>query len=793
MDDKKGISPDILNDLRQLSELDVFSSNDKLRAIFIDGRISVWKNKFPDANSPNGRVNQVCNYLFDKFNDNEENALVLFLYVLSENVGMGDQRYERLRRLADKFHNEIVEYKDELPDAIFEEFPNSSVELPPLCVFPSVSCVGRREEAQNVLNFLNTERSIVELVGKAGIGKTALGSYIATQWKEQHPDWRMGWFKFNSGYDYSVDIVLYHIADFVRQYDEVTEDLRSLLNPEAWGTLSTSRELVLNRVLGEYEYLLCFDDVHLVEADEEIRRLLSHLEQHPRVRLFLIRRPVGNDWFPKKEPIKLNYMSEEDSEALLTQMAPGLPFDIQQTLLSKSQGYPQFLKLAAKGTVDKSEAGLRAWITDLPDNVTSLQYVLEEIDQTLVDEARHFLHKLSLLRRPETREALEALLGEQVDDWQGQLNSLRARGLVDMTSDQERQAFGLHDVVRDYYVQQVTDGEADREFHRRAARYYEERGDITEAVHHRCALKAVDQIINLLDDPKSIVASGAAYAIAEELRRLLASMPGDVTPTKLKLKSLVGYLYESSGRLEAAIHWYRQASEEARECSELASHLRAHWTRQYVWAKFRTSRDQEERQQLRESLHVLENALGKEPQAQLERLEIQATRGRMMVMSGDPVGAEQVLKDTLASLDHYSAALLTQGWVLHNLGLAQFFQVKYQEAADSFVAAAQSRREDQDVWNEGLSWMNAGNVYLVWGKLSKAERFWDKGGPPLSADRQLDPPYLPGECVGGGGSSDGILGCGSSYGSTRRTCGTECCPAVAKGTGHSTRSRVTAV
>jgi hypothetical protein len=102
----KGISPILLNKLKiTLLNCGPFYSNEELRRLFTDSRISAWSSSLPDANSPKRRVEAVIDYLRTKHNQSGENALVLFLRVLSDDT-TGDC-CQTLAELADELEAEV--------------------------------------------------------------------------------------------------------------------------------------------------------------------------------------------------------------------------------------------------------------------------------------------------------------------------------------------------------------------------------------------------------------------------------------------------------------------------------------------------------------------------------------------------------------------------------------------------------------------------------------------------------------------------------------------------------------
>lgn len=112
----KGIPPQILRRLRTtLLECGPFGNKQELEALFVDSRISVWRNELPEAGNRRERVHVILNFLNNKYNDAQESALVLFLYVLSEYVDAVDSCYRQLTELTQQLEHyfSINEYVEE--------------------------------------------------------------------------------------------------------------------------------------------------------------------------------------------------------------------------------------------------------------------------------------------------------------------------------------------------------------------------------------------------------------------------------------------------------------------------------------------------------------------------------------------------------------------------------------------------------------------------------------------------------------------------------------------------------
>lgn len=102
--------PFLHNRVREaLMECGPFGSNEELRAIFADPRISQWRNSLPEGSSRSLRVNFLIQFLLDAWNTNGENALVLFLIVASEQYEPIDPCWKMLKDLARELEPALIQ------------------------------------------------------------------------------------------------------------------------------------------------------------------------------------------------------------------------------------------------------------------------------------------------------------------------------------------------------------------------------------------------------------------------------------------------------------------------------------------------------------------------------------------------------------------------------------------------------------------------------------------------------------------------------------------------------------
>jgi hypothetical protein len=99
--DASGLSPSLyarlLATLLRCAPVD---SHKALQAIFVDARLSPWKDKLPETDNRGSRVQSLIEFLHDQYSDTGENGLVLLLHVLSDHTRPGDACHRELAELA---------------------------------------------------------------------------------------------------------------------------------------------------------------------------------------------------------------------------------------------------------------------------------------------------------------------------------------------------------------------------------------------------------------------------------------------------------------------------------------------------------------------------------------------------------------------------------------------------------------------------------------------------------------------------------------------------------------------
>ncbi len=98
-----GFAPELHKRLREtLLRCAPFDRYEELRAIFVDERISAWRDQLPRTPDVSSQVNEIISLLYEQYNAKQENALMLLLHVLKEYKSTEDICYQKLDGLADE-------------------------------------------------------------------------------------------------------------------------------------------------------------------------------------------------------------------------------------------------------------------------------------------------------------------------------------------------------------------------------------------------------------------------------------------------------------------------------------------------------------------------------------------------------------------------------------------------------------------------------------------------------------------------------------------------------------------
>lgn len=518
--------------------------------------------------------------------------------------------------------------------------------------------VGRTAELAVLEQQLQQEHSVV-LSGIAGVGKTTLAALLA---RVQERRCRIFWHTFHPGEDGAV--VIWHLAAFLAR--QGYGDLWRLHHRAAYND-SPERLLELRcdyavQALINRSFLVCLDDLHLVEDDAIVQRLIAGLRhgwQRGPGGLVLVSRhaPPG---LRGASPPPLQGLSPSDTVALLSARGLALADGLATQLHQRTDGNAQLLTLAIDALLGTTAPA--RLIERLASTTDIERFLLREVDGGLSDAERSVLEAASvLLSYGGSRDALAATLAQPIG--RRTLHELVRRNLLVADSVDGAPEYGLHAIVQAFYYDELDAGTR-HAMHLRAAAHYEsaEPRRLLAARHYTRA-GAVERAATLATaDIWGAVNAGQARpliavldeiqvaALAAEVRLKLLLARGDVL-TLLREGEKAQTAYATAiAELEGPQPVAGSAALVARGCRGMASLL--------------------EYESPEEALAWLQRGLAALPiddAANDERARLQHRLGSVLLGHGDVESATEALGAALASLPEGEERLRAD--ILVNLGV----------------------------------------------------------------------------------------------------------------------------
>jgi tetratricopeptide (TPR) repeat protein len=340
--------------------------------------------------------------------------------------------------------------------------------------------VGRSRELAYYAAML-TAHHLAVISGMAGVGKTALAATLAHQTSQaDHIFWHS--FREREG----IEVIVWKLAAFLAWHGQ--EDLwRMLQSARQTGGQPPPPETLFDYLLQMVEgrtYLLCFDDLHLVEDDPLLVRLMERLRAAlvaGRLSLVITARRIPSFVQTVQADI-LAGMNAEDARLLLIRWGLPLPEPLFDRLYARTGGNAQFMTLAMN--VLHQEADPTSAIDRLVESDNVERYLLAEVDEGLTEQEQAVMGAVAVfLGYPGTQDAVEAVLdGESVGRT---LRQLTDRHLLMVREGTQGREYQQHAMVQVFYYDLLSRARR-RTMHVRAATFYEtdEPDMLRSAIHH---------------------------------------------------------------------------------------------------------------------------------------------------------------------------------------------------------------------------------------------------------------------------------------------------------------------
>ena len=342
------------------------------------------------------------------------------------------------------------------------------------------------------------------LSAPAGFGKTTL----LAAWTHRC-GFPVAWVSLDKGDNDPIRFLSYLAAALSALSPELgTETLQMLRSPQLPPIPFVLSSIINALDRNPAESALVLDDYHLI-TNREVHDCTTYLIEHlpPRFRLVIATRadpplPLarlrGRGGIVEIRAEDLRFSPSEAEEFLRTVMALEVSAEEVDVLSRRTEGWAAGLQMAAlslRGRTDRAEfvrtfGGSHRYIMD---------YLMEEVLRGQSEDVLEFLSATAVLDR---------LCGELCDAMTGRtgsqavLESLDAANLFLVPLDEERRWYRYHHLFADLLrsrLPQFFSAEQVKELHLRAGGWFEESGDIEEAVRHYLEGPHYEEAMRLLE------------------------------------------------------------------------------------------------------------------------------------------------------------------------------------------------------------------------------------------------------------------------------------------------------
>jgi LuxR family maltose regulon positive regulatory protein len=400
------------------------------------------------------------------------------------------------------------------------------------------------------------------VMGFAGAGKTVL----MTAWLDAHPERVAAWLSCDS-WDSDAERFWTSVITALRRIaPDVGTDALDWIGTDGAATLDSVASLVNDLNALVEPTLLVIDDLHVV-SPASIGGLTEFLERlPPNVRVVIGSRsePVlplhrwrVNHRLAELRDVDLR-LEVDEAEAMLSAFGVRLLADDIEMLTKRTEGWAAGLQLAALSLHGRDDAASFVHLF-AGNNRGVADFLVGEV------LARQEPHVVDFLMATSIVDQLDAELCDYLtgrDDSVAVLRAAEATGLFVLPIDNERRAYRYHQLFRDLLRAELYAADRDRAnaLHLRAARWYEDRGDVTAAMQHRMRGGDVERSFAMLHehllDSWWVPTSADLGAWLDEL-----SMQTVVQERGRILDFGLGLAL--AGRVEAASFWLERADDAA--------------------------------------------------------------------------------------------------------------------------------------------------------------------------------------------------------------------------------------
>jgi LuxR family maltose regulon positive regulatory protein len=371
---------------------------------------------------------------------------------------------------------------------------------------------------------LSLSRKLTLVSAPAGYGKTTL----VIDWISQIKNASVGWLSLDEGDNDPARFISYVIAAIQKAIPGAGEwALAMLQSPRMVGSKALPVETLLNFLVNDLAsipdpILLVLEDYHFIQA-EAIHRIITYLLDHLPANLHLVLITRAEPALPlarlrargQMVEIRTNdlrFTDEEVAEFLNRSMKLGLDNEKVALLSARTEGWIAGLLMAAVSMSSRDDVD--TFINDFTgSNRYIMDYLVEEVLQQQPDHIQQFLHYTCPLERL-CGELCSEVMAEvyEVTGAPGTeltlptstniLSSLERANLFIVPLDERQEWYRYHRLFADLLRKRL--GQANPtllpRIHQRASRWFERKGNISEAIQHGFSAGDLDRTATLIEN-----------------------------------------------------------------------------------------------------------------------------------------------------------------------------------------------------------------------------------------------------------------------------------------------------
>jgi len=401
---------------------------------------------------------------------------------------------------------------------------------------------------------LRLGRKLTLVSAPAGFGKTTLLS-----------EWGAGcgrpvaWLSLDENDNDPACFLTYFVAALQTIEGNVGQGLLAALQSPGLVNVQSVLTTVINEIADIPDSLiLVFDDYHVIESqpiDKAVTFLLDHLP--PRMLLAIATRtdptlPLSRlrarGRLTELRAADLRFTIDEAAAFLKQVVRLPISSDDVRTLEDRTEGWITGLQLAA---VAMQGLGQRDQISGFVHSFGGshryvIDYLVDEVLSRQTPSVQEFLLQTSILGRM-VAPLCNAVAGRK--DSQVILERLEAANLFLIPLDDERRWYRYHHLFGDLLRRRLSQAFPEQviELHQRARIWYQESGDIDEAVHHALAAGHVEQAADILEDHWQVLFVRGELT---KLKSMLDSLGPEITSSSVILRMAYCMIYSQTGAIE---------------------------------------------------------------------------------------------------------------------------------------------------------------------------------------------------------------------------------------------------